>query len=482
MKEIKEKEIKNEIEKGENEFYPLFRKIEMDLTKKETIIKDILVLYIPSNYGKDTLKYEGIPAIDYICSEIKKEIEPNKYIKNAKINNSKKAIKHFECKQNPRKKYISYLTFLEFSVSQRDKEKNLFTIEICFKVKLDNKYGLYHCGFNMGYGEGKNLKNSTFSFIFDDNYMVCHIHKDDFDEISKYKLYSFNKENISITFKNKKIIMNIEKELNKECLSKFSPEEIKQINDSLNKIEFHYGFRHLIYQKVIHNIRDNKDYIKVYYIVFYPHYEGSCDGTETYPVSREQPIIVQKFTINNLLVKKEKKYRTDYDDVDDEYKKNKEEPNEEVNEEGIEMFEDGYYISSNNLIGFYIMFSGIWGLYEFDCESNEKLDYFQLNCNNLGEVDLNIIYGASYKYEIILNGHKIQFINENIKYSVKNGKIVLEGFIDRNEENFDEEKYVQLAEKYNREDLLDEQEEDRKMEYWADLRLNQFLPAKMKLE
>lgn len=145
------------------------------------------------------------------------------------------------------------------------------------------------------------------------------------------------------------------------------------------------------------------------------------------------------------------------------------------------MYDDGYYISSDNLIGFYIMFRGIWGLYEFDCESNEKLDYFQLNCNNLGEVDLNIIYGASYKYEIILNGHKIQFANENIKYSVKNGKIVLEGFIDGNKENFDEEKYAQLAEKYNREDFLDEEEEDRKMEYWAKLRLNQFLPEKMKL-
>ena len=127
------------------------------------------------------------------------------------------------------------------------------------------------------------------------------------------------------------------------------------------------------------------------------------------------------------------------------------------------------------------MFSGIWGLYEFDCESNKNLDYFKLNCSHLGEVDEYKIYGASYKYEIILNGHKIKFPNENIKYSNKNDKIVFEGIIDGNKENFDEKKYVQLAKKYGREWYLDEKDEDRKMKNWAELRLNEFLPVKMKL-
>jgi hypothetical protein len=49
LKEKKDKDIKNETEKGGDNYYPLFRRIELDLTKKETIIKEYLVFYIPSN-------------------------------------------------------------------------------------------------------------------------------------------------------------------------------------------------------------------------------------------------------------------------------------------------------------------------------------------------------------------------------------------------------------------------------------------------
>ena len=68
----------------------------------------------------------------------------------------------------------------------------------------------------------------------------------------------------------------------------------------------------------------------------------------------------------------------------------------------------------------------------------------------LGGIDNEVVSGASYKYEIIVNGHKIKFPNENLKYSVNNGKIVLQGFIDGNKDNFDEKKFEQLAKKYDR--------------------------------
>ena len=90
-------------------------------------------------------------------------------------------------------------------------------------------------------------------------------------------------------------------------MSKFSPEEIKQINFSLNTIEYYYDSRHLIYQKVIHNIKDNKDYIKIYYLVFYPHNPSGDSGGISSNDSGPQPIIIKRFTINNLLVKNEKK-------------------------------------------------------------------------------------------------------------------------------------------------------------------------------
>ena len=189
LKESKNNNLKNKTEKGGDNFYPLFRKIELDLTKKETLIKDFLVFYIPSNYRKDTLTYEGEPAFDHIISFIEKT-DANKYQKYAKINNSQKAIKRFECKRNPEHQFESYKSYFEFSLTPKDKEENLITLEACYKIKLNDKYGLYHLRF---YADREPLKTSSFSFIIDDNYIVCHIYKDNFDEISKYKLYSFNK-------------------------------------------------------------------------------------------------------------------------------------------------------------------------------------------------------------------------------------------------------------------------------------------------
>ena len=493
-KEKKDKDFKSGKIQTNDKFYPLFRKFEVDLTKQETTVKDILVLYIPKRYNKNTLIYEGTPAINHM-SELIEEKEPNEYVKYTKINNSKKAIKYFVCKQNPETQYASYLTSLEFVVSPKYKEENLVTIETCYKINLNERYGLYDFRFYMGYEEDEkeekekddgSLKRASVCFIFDNNYMPCHIYKDYFDEISKYKLYSFNKNDMSLTMKDKRIKMNIENELDEEYLSKFSQDEIKQINESLNKIEYHYDFRHLIYQKVIHNIKDKKDYIKAYFLVFYPHPSGCASGSQTPPCKSKQPILVKRFTINNLLVRKEKKYQGGYEDEDEEDNNeeesvSEEDPNEEINEEGIDMFESGYYLSSHNCMDFYLMFKEIWGFYEFDCVSNEKLDYFQFNCDKLGGIDNEVVSGASYKYEIILNGHKIKFPNENLKCSVNNGKIVLQGFIDGNKDNFDEKKFEQLAKKYDREWYLDESDEKYRIKYWTELRLNQFLPQTMKL-
>ena len=261
-------------------------------------------------------------------------------------------------------------------------------------------------------------------------------------------------------------------------MSKFSPEDIKQINFSLNTIEYHYDYRHLIYHKVIHNIKDNKDYIKIYYVVYYPHNpSGDQGGISAIDSGSPQPIIIKKFTINDLLVKK-----NNADEYGNEYNENEEEKEEEnVNEEEIEMYNNGYYVSNHNAIEFDLMTNEIWALYEFECESNENLDYFQLNCDSFGNIDKKTIYGGSYKYEIILNGHSIKFSNPDFKYSVKDDKIILEGFVDGNEENYDEKKFIELAKKYNREWYIDEKSFEDKMKYWAELRLNEFIPPTMKL-
>ena len=465
LKGKKDQDIKNETEKKGDNFYPLFTKIELDLTTKENLLKEYLVFYIPNNYSKSTLIYKGTPPIENIAEFIVKT-NPNKYLQYAKINNSPKAIKKFECKK-PRFEYSSYNSIFEFEISESDKEKNLITLEAGYKIELYDRCGLYNLRYFWG-------RDTSFSLIFDNNYMICHINKDNFDEISENKLYSFNKENkiTSLTLKDKRIKINIEDELEPYYLSKFSLEEIKQINFSLNTIEYYYDSRHLIYQKVIHNIKDNKDYIKVYYLVFYPHNPSGDSGGISSNDSGPQPIIIKRFTINNLLVKNEKKYNYGEND-------NEEEENEK--EEENEMYNDGYYVSNNNEIGFSIIPDKIWALYEFECESNENLDYFQLYCGSFGDIDKKIIYGGSYKYEIILNGHTIKFLNQDFKYSVKDDKIILEGYIDGNKDNFDEKKFVELAKKYNEEGYLEEKSMENKIKYWAELRLNEFIPEKMKL-
>ena len=85
-----------------------------------------------------------------------------------------------------------------------------------------------------------------------------------------YKLFAFNQEDFSFKLRDKRIKINIENELDKELLSKLTSDEIKKINNSLNKMGLHYGFRNLIYQKVIHKLQNRKDKIKILDVVFYP--------------------------------------------------------------------------------------------------------------------------------------------------------------------------------------------------------------------
>ena len=76
---------------------------------------------------------------------------------------------------------------------------------------------------------------------------------------------------VSLTLRDKRIKLKIENELEKGLLSKFTPDEIAQINNSLNTMEIHYNFVNLIYQKVIHNIKNKKNHTTIYDIVLSPN-------------------------------------------------------------------------------------------------------------------------------------------------------------------------------------------------------------------
>ena len=452
-----------EMEKPEidpNALYNIYKKIELDLSKKEKNLKEYFVLYIPDTFSKDTITYEFTPVISSVKSKIEKLNDINKHLNYGKINNDSNGVTKFKCFPDP-EIINDYRCSFEYKLTQKDKETRLITIEACYSIKPKLEYGLVNFTFHPTY-EFNSAENITVCFTFDDNYMPCHLYKGYFDEISKYKLYGFNKMEVSLTLRDKRIKLKIENELDKGLLSKFTPDEIAQINNSLNTMEIHYGFVNLIYQKVIHNIKNKKNYTTIYDIVLSLNNGNfmSNSGFES-----DKPLIIKQFKINNKIVKKEKK-------------KLGEEP-PDINED--EKVVDGYYVSDKKFLGFFYTFKGNFGLYEFECESNDSLDYFRLNCNDLGDINEHLTYGSSYKYEIILNGNKIRFLDNDFKYKIENDKIILKGIIDGNKDNYNEEKFAQLAKKNNEERLLESDDEEFKLKYWAEFRFKEFIPDKMKL-
>ena len=486
-KNEKEEDIKNGTEVGGNKLYPLYKKIEIDFTKKDVILKEYIVIFLPKDYGEKIEKYEFDPALNNLLNEIEKS-DSTKFINLVKLNNQRDLITKFELKQNPEVNYPEFQAFIEFKINEKEKEKekNLITIEANYNIKFKDKYGFIYLDF-FGSNEKDPIKQKSFSLIINDNYIICSsISKNDFKEITKYNLFAFNQDDFTFKLRDKRIIINIENELDKELLSKLTSDEIKKINNSLNKMRLEYGFRNLIYQKVIHNIQNGKDKIKILDVVFYPH--DSDGGAYSSPFRNKQPIIINEFKINNILVKKRKKYKPQYEDEDEEeehYEDDDDGDDNDDDDEDEENKEDnkekkivsGYYYSKKNMIGFYYYFHGIFGIYEFDCESNEDLSYFALNCISLGDIDKCYIYGVTYKYEIILNGNNLEFCNGK-KYEKKNDKIIMEGMIDGNKENFDNAKFEELAKKYERENLELDDEEFR-LENWLELRLLDFLPERI---
>ena len=438
----------------------IYKKIELDFSKQDKNLKEYLVLFIPDSYTQDTIKYDFSPIFQSLYS-IEELDNVNKYIKYVKINNDTKKITKFEILPDPEIRN-RHKCSIEFKLTPKDKEKKLVTIEGCYSIKPKPEYGLLYLTFRPSYEEN-DAEEITVCFTLDDNYMPCHLSKYYFDEISKYKLYGFNKSEVSLFLRDKRIKLKIENELDKGLLSKFTPDEIAQINNSLNTMEFHHNMVNLIYQKVIHNIKNKKNQTTIYDIVFYPN--NGLSRTNSYEYEEDRPLIIKQFKINNNTLKKEKKKKNDNENYDDE--------NNEI--------VDGYYVSDKKHLGFYYTFKGVFGLYEFVGESNDSLDYFRLNCNDLGDIDKNLIYGSAYNYEIILNGNKIKFFDKDFKYKIENGKIILKGIIDGNKDNFNQEKFVELAKKNDNERILESDDEEFKLGHWVEMRFKEFLPDKMKL-
>ena len=114
-------------------------------------------------------------------------------------------------------------------------------------------------------------------------------------------------------------------------------------------------------------------------------------------------------------------------------------------------------------------------MYEFDCESTGITDYFNLDYNYLLEFQLDI--GSSFKYEIILNGNKIQFSNSDFQYKINKDKIIFDGYLDE----YDEQKYIALKKKKDPDFDINEDNENYRYWDWKSERKDELIPDYMKI-
>jgi len=456
INETKEKideNIKNGGDEEKDKIKTIYQKVELDLLNKETTYTDYLVLYIPNNYSQlSPIKYDYSP----LFSSLNIEKENTEYVKYVKINNVSKNVQSFKCTQE-RNDFFEFgeiiNLFIEFTVPQKDLEKNLIIIEACYNIKFKPFYGLY----NIDFFQDCVPDSLSFSLFIDENVKMAASCQKEFKKLSKNEYFIFNKDDIpSVQLRDKRVKIDIQNELSKELLSKFSSEEIKQINFSLNEMEIRVGWDNLIYHKAIHNIKNNKNYIKLYYVIFSPILTGKFgEGAEGRHC--REPIIIKKFTINNTLL-------------------NNASENPENNDEN----KYGYYISSSDELDFHYNFYETFALFELDCESNESVDFFKLDCSEFISGQY-FKYGSSFKYEIILNGNKIKFSNDGFKYKINNDKITFEGYLDHNRDNYNEEEYIKMKKKENEDFDINDKSMDRRFYEWEYLRKDELIPFKMYL-
>ena len=339
---------------------------------------------------------------------------------------------------------------IEFIITQNDIEKNLIIIESSYNLEFEAYYGYYALYL---------LDNSipiSLSLIVNDDFVIINDLKK-FHKISKSELFSiFEEKRPEFDLKNTKIKNDIRNEIDKKLLSSFSDKEIEQINLSFNQMEFD-DTAHLIYHKVIHNIKNNKDYIKYYGIVFRPYiyFNRGAAGTDYY--GGVEPIIVKKFKINDKLVKNEE-------------------------EEGEDCSENDYggtgsFLSNNKRLELKHHYQDNFSVLEIDCESNENVDYFKLNFTQFLHI-MDIRTGISFKYEIILNGNSVKFSNEDFKYNIINDKITIEGYLDK----YDEKKFIELAKKSVNADYKLNAQEWEKLDDWNRMRIYELIPSWMELD
>ena len=292
-----------------------------------------------------------------------------------------------------------------------DVYKDIIVFEFVYNIVQFKKNGMRII--NVSYDE----KPMTSSILIKYNNSEFSIKSNDApNEDSKNKFYLFDKEKFCLLLIDKDYDLSIKKDeskISKLIYSKFSKDEIKQINKALKKINIKPFEKNIVYEKLTHNLKKKTDFVKGYVLIYQFSFDKNffelCEGIDKSPDKVD--FLVHELKINDELLINVKK-------LDE---KNRKKP-------------ENYYESTETFHKYNITCKDDFILFEFELEGinleDEDSDEVQysLDCRNIFNFFLE--FGSEYKIEININNHEVYFQDDEkyqYKYNKTNEKIVFEG-------------------------------------------------------
>ena len=173
------------------------------------------------------------PSHFILAKEPYKIIYIKKNNKKIDISDAKTQVEEFKDEIYDKYKSKTFL-YCSIKLDDNDLRKKLIIIELCFEVELKDYYEnrFIQVNFYKGYP-----KRGSFLIRYDENINLCGLSLNDFLKISPNELFLYKtQDSFDLTFKDKRIDVKLKDEHYNLIKSKFTQEEINQINFSLKTI------------------------------------------------------------------------------------------------------------------------------------------------------------------------------------------------------------------------------------------------------
>ena len=441
--EEKEKEKEEEesssgdIDSKLKEYFSAFndKEISLILKKLESINKKLNFSFLYSKLeviydDKSLIKSGKILCSEFIAYYINPEYTGNFGYESQIIGFFPKKVNLIHCYLKDKKmeaKMINTGKIISVLKIEEDDKKNtikdIAVFEFVYHIKQIKNYGLRVININYN----NNLMACSMRIKYDKNKFTIKSN-DESAKIKDNEVYIFNKNNIRLTLIDANNSIDLSNKKNKIINllnNKFEEDEIKEINDALNNMIIKPLETNLIYEKIIHELTNQKDYVKGFLLILHPSFEKEYFNIFQVisNIENETNFKIGELKINDQLIFNLNKI--------DKYANS-----------------DNYYKLSNNSYYYNISTREDFILFEFYLEANSKKAKkdikYKLDPKSLFNINFN--FGTLFKYIIILNGNKVDFGNKNeYKYKETDDKIIFDGKWKM--ESYDEKKYEKVLPK-----------------------------------